>query len=71
MRKSSLQELFIMIHGYTRPTSSNRDRGAESHFVIGGYTIDHEDGFNELSELILEAMLECDLIRPQASLALE
>lgn len=66
--KELLQELFIMIHGYTRPTSVNRDRGAESHFVIGGYTIHHEDGFNELSELILEAMLECDLIRPQVSL---
>ncbi|OQC13140.1 MAG: Benzylsuccinate synthase alpha subunit [Lentisphaerae bacterium ADurb.Bin082] len=66
--KELLQELFIMIHGWTPITSSNRDRGAESHFVIGGYTIDHEDGFNELSDLILDAMLECDLIRPQVSL---
>lgn len=63
-----LQELFVMIHGWTPPDSVNALRSAESHFVVGGYTIDHQDGFNELSRLIVESLLECDLIRPQVSL---
>ena len=64
-----IQELFIMIHGHT-PFNSGwaGDKGAESHFAIGGYTIDHEDGFNELSKLIIEAMMDMPLIRPQVSL---
>ena len=66
--KELLQELFVMIHGFTPFHDSRSDRGAESHFVVGGYTIDREDGFNELSALILEAMLETDLIRPQVTL---
>ncbi len=66
--KALLQELFAMIHGWTPPTSPNADRGGESHFVVGGYTVDREDGFNDLSELILESMMECDLIRPQVTL---
>lgn len=63
-----LQELYIMIHGWTRFGNSNSDKGAESHFVIGGYTIDKECAWNELSELILESMMETSLIRPQLSL---
>ncbi len=63
-----LQELFVMIHGWTPPTSRNAPFSAESHFVVGGYTVEHEDGFNELSRLIVESLLECDLIRPQVSL---
>jgi len=66
--KELLQELFITIHRHTQITSGNNDKGGESHFVVGGYTIDHEDGFNELSELILEAMMDMPLIRPQVSL---
>ena len=66
--KELLQELYVMIHGWTRFTSSNSDRGAESHFVIGGYTIDHHCAWNDLSELILDSLMEVDLIRPQVSL---
>ena len=66
--REQLQELFVMIHGWTPPTSGNAPFSAESHFVVGGYTIDREDGFNELSKLIVESLLECDLIRPQVSL---
>lgn len=63
-----LQELFIMIHRFTPITSSNNDKGAESHFAVGGYTVDREDGFNELSELIVESMMDMPLVRPQVSL---
>lgn len=66
--KELLQELYVMIHGWTKFGTSNGDKGAESHFVIGGYTIDHRNGWNELSELILDSMMEVDLIRPQVSL---
>ena len=66
--KELLQELFVMIHGWTPPSSRNADKGGESHFAIGGYTLDHRCAWNDLSELILEAMMECDLIRPQVSL---
>ena len=66
--KELLQELYVMIHAWTPPTSGNASRSAESHFVVGGYTIDHEDGFTELSKLIVESLMECDLIRPQVSL---
>ena len=63
-----LQELYVMIHGWTKFTSPNADRGGESHFVIGGYTLDHKCAWNELSELILDSLMEVDLIRPQVSL---
>ena len=66
--KELLQELYVMIHGWTRFGCPQADRGAESHFVIGGYTIDGSCAWNELSELILESLLETDLIRPQISL---
>jgi len=65
--KELLQELFIMINGWTPLTSSNWDKGGESHFVIGGYNERHKDNYNELSELILEAMMEMPLYRPQVS----
>ena len=64
-----LQELYVMIHGWTRPGNKhNSDKGAESHFVVGGYTLDHRCAWNDLSELILDSLMETDLIRPQISL---
>ena len=63
-----LQELFVMIHGWSPPQGAHALKSAESHFVVGGYNAAHEDGFNELSQLIVESLLECDLIRPQLSL---
>lgn len=66
--KELLQELFIRVYGYTPHTPWADDKGAESHFVIGGYTIGHEDGYNELSDLILESMMEMPMVRPQLSL---
>ncbi len=73
--KELLQELFVMIHGWTSPrmangkaTNSNWDKGAECHFAVGGYTMDHQCAWNELSELIVDSMMEVDLIRPQVSL---
>lgn len=60
-----IQELFIAIHGMTPHTPWADDKGAESHFVVGGYTIDHQDGFNDLSRLIVDAMMDLPLVRPR------
>ncbi len=66
--KELLQELYIMVDGNTPFDSGNADKGGESHFAVGGYTVDGEDGFNDLSRLIIEAMMEVPLSRPQVSL---
>lgn len=67
--KEYLQELFIMVDGHT-PFNAGGNRcnyGGESHFAIGGYTLDGEDGYTELTELILEALMELPTYRPQIS----
>jgi trans-4-hydroxy-L-proline dehydratase len=66
--KLMLQELFIRLHGNTSHTPWADDKGAECHFAIGGYTIDHECAYNELSDLIIDAIMELPLQRPQVSL---
>lgn len=63
-----LQELFLMLQAATRKSSPNFTRGGESHFCIGGYLPNGEDGFNELSRLIVESMLELPTCIPQVSL---
>ena len=66
--KELLQEVFIRIQSHTPIGSSNFYRGGECHFAIGGYTIDGEDGYNELSDLIVDALMELPLYIPQISL---
>lgn len=63
-----LQELFLMIQAGTSITSGNFCRGGESHFCVGGYLPNGEDGFNELSRLIVEALMELPMWIPQVSL---
>ena len=66
--KEYLQELFLMLQAATKVTSNNFTRGGESHFCIGGYLPNGEDGFNELSELILESLTELPTWIPQVTL---
>ena len=66
--KEYLQELFLMLQAATPVTSPNFTRGAESHFCIGGYLPNGEDGFNEVSKLILESLLELPTWIPQVTL---
>ncbi len=66
--KEYLQELFLMLQAATPITSPWFTRGAESHFCIGGYLPDGSDGFNELSRLILESLLELPTWIPQVTL---
>ncbi len=66
--KELLQEFFIYLSNYTSPTSFQADKTAECHFAIGGYLENGEDGFNDLTKLIVEALMEIDTRRPALSL---
>ncbi len=62
-----LEELFIKVY---ETQSDNLDLGGYSghnHLVVGGYLENGEDGFNELSKVILEAIADLPTYRPQAS----
>ena len=63
-----LQELFLMLQAATKSTSANFTRGGESHFCVGGYLPNGEDGFTELSRLIVESMIELPTYIPQVTL---
>ena len=66
--KEYLQELFLMLQAATKVTSKNFTRGGESHFCVGGYLPNGEDGFTDLSRLILESLLELPTYIPQVTL---
>lgn len=66
--KEYLQELFLMIQATRRPEADRFTRGAESHFCIGGYLTDGSDGFNEVSHLIVESLMELPTYMPQITL---
>ena len=66
--KAYLQELFLMLQSKTPLESPNFYRGGESHFCIGGYLENGEDGFNEFSRLIVDSLMELPTWIPQISL---
>ena len=66
--KDLIQEAFVHICNHTAAHWSNADKSAECHFAIGGYTENGEDGFNDLSRLIVESIVEMDIRRPAISL---
>lgn len=66
--KEYLQELFLMIQATRRPEADRFTRGGESHFCIGGYLPDGSDGFNEVSHLIVESLMELPTYMPQITL---
>ena len=57
-----------MIQAKTPINSGNFSRGGESHFCVGGYLPDGTDGFNELSKLIVDALMELPVYCPQITL---
>lgn len=63
-----LQELFLMLQAATSSENSNFTRGGESHFCIGGYLSNGDDGYNELSELILTSLIDLPTYIPQVTL---
>lgn len=66
--KEYLQELFLMIQAATNAGNVSFTRGGESHFCIGGYLADGSDGFNEVSYLIVESLMELPTYIPQVTL---
>lgn len=62
-----LQELFLMLQAATPKKSPYFTRGAESHFCIGGYLPNGEDGYCELSKLIVESMMDLPTWIPQVT----
>lgn len=63
-----LQELFLMLQSATPISSYGFTRGGQSHFCVGGYLPNGEDGFTELSKLIVESMIELPTWIPQVTL---
>lgn len=63
-----LQELFLMLQARIHKSSDRFYRGGESHFCVGGYLENGEDGFNELSKLIVDSLMELPTWIPQISL---
>lgn len=63
-----LQELFLMLQGRVHISSYLFYRGGECHFCVGGYLENGEDGFNELSKLIVDSFMELPTWIPQISL---
>lgn len=62
-----LQELFLMLQARLSLSDSRFYRGGESHFCVGGYLENGEDGFCEFSKLIVEALMELPTWIPQIS----
>lgn len=66
--KELIAEFYVHLCNYTPFNNGNADRSAECHFAIGGYTEKGEDGFTDLSRLMVEALMEIDTRRPAISL---
>ncbi|MBO5092680.1 MAG: hypothetical protein J6K52_03870 [Clostridia bacterium] len=66
--KEYLQELYLMLQATTHIDSPHFTRGGQSHFCIGGYLSNGENAFNELSELIVEALIDLPTYIPQITL---
>ena len=62
-----LQELFLMVQIATPHNDTRFTRGGESHFCVGGYLENGEDGFSEFSKLIIEALLDLPTWIPQVT----
>ena len=59
-----IEELFIKIFGFL---GKNESRSANHHGVVAGYTAEGECGHNECTSLILQAITEIPVWRPQIS----
>lgn len=59
-----LQELFLLLQSAT-PKGGHFTKGGQSHFCIGGYLPDGTDGFNDLSRLIIESLVDLPTFIPE------
>jgi len=60
-----LQELYLMIQAYTPRNSRNFFKGGNSHFCVGGYLPNGEDGFCETTRLIVDSLTELPTFIPE------
>lgn len=66
--KVYLQELFLMVQAATPFESRWFTRGGQSHFCVGGRDVTGKDCYNELSQLIIDAMMELPTHIPEVTL---
>lgn len=59
-----IEELLIKVFEHK---GSKEHRSGDNHFVVGGYLENGEDGYNDLSSLILEAVSQLPTYRPEVS----
>lgn len=64
--KELLQEMFVKVHE-SQVDNRPQPHSGHNHLVVGGYLQNGEDGFNDLSVLVLECIAELPTFRPQAS----
>ena len=62
---SYLQELYLMVQARTPISSPYFTRGGQSHFCVGGRDENGKDCYNEMSQLIVDSLLELDTHIPQ------
>ena len=63
-----LQELFLMVQARNHTSWGSFTKGGQSHFCVGGYLPDGSDGFNDLSKLIIESIIDLPTYVPQVTL---
>lgn len=68
--KEYLQELFLMIQACTCVDSKSSIPSETSCFSIGGYLPNQDDSFNDVSRLIVEALIELPTCFPKITLRL-
>ena len=66
--RALLQEFFLLLQGRIYVRSDRFHRGGETHFCVGGFLENGEDGFNEFSRLIVDSLLELPTWIPQITL---
>ena len=62
--KEILQEFMLTPQNHNM-MGNNSTRGGQSHFCVGGYTKDHQDGCTDLSMLIIESLMELPTYIPE------
>ena len=63
-----IQELLLMVQAATPTSSPYFARGGQSHFCVGGRDKQGKDCYNELSELIIERLMELPTYIPEITL---
>lgn len=66
--KIYLQELLLMVQAATPFESSHFTKGGQSHFCVGGRDENGKDCYNEVSDLIIESLVELPTFIPQVTL---